>query len=236
MENRTIPDTTPEQSGTTGGSGAAGRDAPNFCEGRSAEQPRKYRLTVAGAGISTFEASSWEDVMREAAEYMGSDEKRPDDEDEEEAFTVYCLPKGSTAEIGDYKGVGDSLGSCDRREGIDGKRPLAPSCLAGSHDFVAADRDANGNPVFHSYRGEMLEYHGHCRFCGLALTSRREYGAASNNGDESKGAATAGTCGYFSAAHGKRCVYTVDADRSRKYCSYHRGFLDRALEEMDDKA
>ena len=96
MESETLPDTTPERSGATGGSGTAGRDAPNFCEGGTAEQTQKSRVE--------------------------------------------------------------------------------------------------------------------------------------------NGAAKTDTCRYFSPMHDKMCDYPVDATRSRRYCAYHRGFLDRAGEERDDAA
>ena len=48
MESETLPDTTPERSGTTGGSGTAGRDAPNFCEGGLKEQFRNGCRAASG--------------------------------------------------------------------------------------------------------------------------------------------------------------------------------------------
>ena len=50
MELETISNTKPERSGATGGSGAAGWDAPNFCDGKPAERFRKPQVKACGPG------------------------------------------------------------------------------------------------------------------------------------------------------------------------------------------
>ena len=66
MELEMIPNTMSEQSGTTGGSGTAGRDAPNFCEGKPVEQSDVSQTTL------DFLSGRWPTDGRNASEVYGS--------------------------------------------------------------------------------------------------------------------------------------------------------------------
>ena len=194
MERETLPDTTPERSGTTGGSGAAGQQQAAFSGPAETAQTRKYHVTIDDESgcVSTLEAASWDEAMKSAASYMDEGDWNADECGTQQiGYTVYRLPAGSDAELGDNNWIDRDVLyelDCPSKTAVHVQQPTEPDCTETEHDFIATKQDDGGleaNPGVFGHGGSVV-IKDHCRHCGLPRTTDHWDDVEDTNDDRGK--------------------------------------------------
>ena len=135
---------------------------------------RKYHVTIDDESgcTSTFFAESFDDAMEDAADYMSEGDWNADECGTQRiGYTVFRLPEGHGAELGDYHQLDyDFLQhECESRGAVHTQQPTEPECTEGGHDFIATVETEGGlveNPGIFSSGGSVVA-NEHCRHCGL---------------------------------------------------------------------
>ena len=118
--------------------------------------------TTSLVATEPIKASSFDDAMEQAADYMSDGDWNADEMGTQRIrYTVYEIPDGMQAELGDDKWLDmDRLGrEAEERDGTHIQQPTEPECPHGDHEFVADVEHEGGlkeNPGVFGHGGSVV--------------------------------------------------------------------------------